>query len=230
VVYRPPGSGKTHTIMAIGHGLVNSGKAASKKAKVMVCAGSNVATEHAMETLLRHAGSGPDLSICAFSSSHSPDEMGDDTTPVARQQLTQGASLDYLDNLAASDKTFGHTMHPELEYHMQRATFIAKFQDDPRHDWYQDAIHFTVLSEGIELQRWQGEELGQVMELFPRFDGLWTTRYFDQVDFVFVTNSSSAHDILIHHANPNVLISEEAAHATLADMVTPAAAHTYAHH
>jgi hypothetical protein len=84
VVYGPPGSGKTHTTMAIGNGLVNAGKAASRKLQVMVCAGSNVATEHAMETLLRHTGSGSDLSICAFGASQSPDEVGDDRALVAR--------------------------------------------------------------------------------------------------------------------------------------------------
>jgi hypothetical protein len=108
---------------------------------------------------------------------------------------------------------------------MQRSKFIAKFLDDRKHDWYRDAKCFTYLSEGIKLHRWQGEELGQAMELFPRNHDLWTTRYSGQVDFIFVTNSSSAHDMVTHHANPNVLISEEAAHATMVDIVTPAAAH-----
>lgn len=68
VIHGPPGCGKTHTIMAIGHGLVAAGKAVSKecKRKVMVCAGSHAATDNAMESLIKYAGPNSGLQVCAF--------------------------------------------------------------------------------------------------------------------------------------------------------------------
>lgn len=251
VIHGPPGCGKTHTVMAIGHALVAAGKMAAHipggKRRIMVCAGSNAATDNAMDHLLKWAGPNSKLSICAFrggskrqtssgpqqtTGNHSVGTTGQ-LTDAEKAELAQKAELDtfndalfdYIDEVAAASSSFGESLHPKLEYHLARSLWLDNILREPNHNFYRDTKDLKKWRRRLIEGKFHGFSLQDVVKIIRKLDDRMMDRYWDQVDFVFVTNSSSAHPILIEHAKPDVLISDEAAQTTLADMATPAAAH-----
>ena len=245
IVHGPPGTGKTFTQMAGMMAHICVGKLADLQPRtVLATAPTNTAVDNNLKIFIDIAKkAGKDLQICRFrGGAPSPymNDMRSDNATIkeALSSLQRGGKQPHgtagesddnaysvwesIDATSKSNTRIGAGLIPEYEFNAQRKAFVMKIGRDKTSPDMQDARHYLYLRR--DWRHATGNEKKELREQVDKLDKVWNQRYFDQVDIVFVTNSTAAHPLLALHFKPRILASDEVGQAALADQAIPAAA------
>lgn len=128
-----------------------------------------------------------------------------------------------VDATSKDDRRYGVGHHAQYEWAVQRKSFIQNHSNDNTSAWSKEATAYLKLKAMVMKDANPGELEKIKAQLFG-WDQVWTQRFFDQVDIVFVTNNSTAYPVLGLHYAPTVMVADEVAQAAIMDQATPAAA------
>lgn len=118
-------------------------------------------------------------------------------------------------------------------FSQQKRLWIQGLAGRKSHQWHEEGAHYRLtklqsrapVGAVIDGKPLTAEKKTKVRQELPAQEDLWTKRFLqEEVDIVFCTNSCAAHETLMEHYKPQVLICDEASLAPLPDCATPMAA------
>ncbi|TKA22388.1 hypothetical protein B0A50_08270 [Salinomyces thailandicus] len=244
LLHGPPGTGKTRTELAIARGHVEVGRSLGQKRRIFACAPSNKAVDNMVDGLIAAFGGNKDrmkqsLHICRFKGGRvNPGHRTKRNTNALAENATaererghdgddqdemESSIWDLCDFMANKDEPQGH--HLEFYFQRQRRRYIRSCSTDESCPYHSEALHYCDALRESRKATASTVAKKDAKQVMKEADDVWDARYFDEeVDIVFCTNSAAAHSTLMDHFKPSVLVSDEAALASLADVVTPMAA------
>ena len=111
-----------------------------------------------------------------------------------------------------------------VPYYFQNARrdYIREMSRDRGHEWSGEATHYLDTRKAL-VQSKDAEEKKTLRGQLADIDFVWDQRFLERADIVFCTNSSAAHETLMDWFQPVILLSGEAALASLPDASTACA-------
>ncbi|SMR62872.1 unnamed protein product [Zymoseptoria tritici ST99CH_3D1] len=237
IIHGPPGTGKSRALAAIGTVHCKVGRVSGiNKRQVIFTAPSNYAVDQLLQTVDSHCDLKRErIRVCRFMGGKSP--KAPRSSPLAQHAAEEAAKLDDFVGDGAQDALwelcagFAEThkataLNQKYSLAVQRKEFIHEISKDKTHKWHGEAVYYRTTAKGLSTAR-KAKDQRAVEDARKELDineGIWTQRFLEEVDFVFVTNSSAAHETLMDFFRPAVCIADEAALASVADIATPFAA------
>ncbi|SMR59030.1 unnamed protein product [Zymoseptoria tritici ST99CH_1E4] len=237
LIHGPPGTGKSRALAAIGNLHAKLGHCTGiAKRQVLFTAPSNYAVDQLLSKMVQKLDLKKErIRVCRFTGDKPP--KAPRSTPLAEQQASETARTDEFVGEGTTDTLWelcarmaenkkATALSAQYSFFVQRKQFIYDISRDTGHEFQQEALYFRTQKRDLAeaLKKGDKARADECRKEITINEPLWTKRYFDEVDFVFVTNSSAAHETLMDYLKPSVLISDESALASVADIATPLAA------
>lgn len=235
-LWGPPGSGKTLDLTAVIDAHVRVGKHPEvRRRKVIACAPSNAAVATLAKKFAEKSG---DLEFCIFKGTKPRKSTRPDRPLSVKNDQDQSASFDLGDGSKIGDAIWefiafqGPSQYApgtgDFQFEIRRRIYIDGCNSDTQAKYHGDAVVLKALRKSVRLAK--GSVLNEAqkhdVESLRAQEELWTQRYLEEhCDVVFCTNSTSASEALMDWFGPDIIVSDEAALASIPDVVTPVAAH-----